>query len=215
METVVAVFAKSLFVGMCVAVPVGPVGLFCIHRALFSNRATGLTCGLGMALADCSYAAVAAFGLTFVSHFLTGHEPWFKLTGGVFLLLLAWRMYVERAPEQEVRPTAHRLAGTLLQTYALTATNPATILAFAVIFAGLGLGTRASHASHALAATLGVFLGSFSWWLAIAFGGERLRSFFAARLERVRRSAAVIIGLFGAAALAGGAFTLLRGAPPA
>lgn len=210
--TEAAVLIKSLFVGLCVAVPVGPVGLFCVQRALFTGRATGLACGLGMALADASYAAIAAFGLTFVAHFLSGHEAWFKLVGGVFLLLLAWRMYVERDPGREVRPTAHRLAGTLLQTYALTATNPATILAFAVVFAGLGLGARDGHAGHALAATLGVFLGSFSWWLAIGFGSARLRDLFARHLDRVRRSAAMVIGFFGAAALIGGALALLESA---
>ncbi len=208
-QEVLPVFGKALLTGLCVAVPVGPVGLYCVHRSLFADRATGLACGLGMALADASYAAVAAFGLTFVSGFLTGHELWFRLVGGLFLLLLARRMHGEQPPGREVRPVPHRLAGTLLQTYALTAANPATILAFAVLFAGLGLGARGGHAGHALAATLGVFLGSFCWWPALVFGGAGLRRRLRDRLERVRRVAALVIAGFGVAALAGALRSLL------
>ena len=59
-------------------------------------------------------------------------------------------------------------------TLGLTLTNPPTILAFAAIFAGLGLAASATWASAALV-VLGVFLGSASWWIALPLAASRLR----------------------------------------
>ena len=54
----------------------------------------------------------------------------------------------------------------------LTLTNPATILSFIAVFAGLGLGGSATRGNF-LAATLlvgGVFFGSAFWWLLLSVG---------------------------------------------
>ena len=53
------------------------------------------------------------------------------------------------------------------QTFALTLANPATIISFAAIFAGLGLSAAATPAR---AATLvaGTFSGSLAWWIMLS-----------------------------------------------
>ena len=61
-----------------------------------------------------------------------------------------------------------------LSTLGLTLTNPPTILAFAAIFAGLGLVSSANYGAAALV-VLGVFLGSAGWWVVLAAGAGRLR----------------------------------------
>ncbi|EPR39821.1 Lysine exporter protein (LYSE/YGGA) [Desulfovibrio sp. X2] len=202
------VYLEALAVGLCIAVPVGPVGLLCIQRSLTEKRGTGLVCGLGGAVADAFFAAVAAFGLTFVSAFLTGHQGWLRLAGGLFLLVVAWRMLRGHDPVALGAGESLRLAGTFLQTLFMGLTNPAVILAFAGIFAALGLGASGQGHGHALAATLGVFTGSFSWWVGIFFGGERLRAHLSTYLTRVRVAASVAIGCFGVAALVSAALKL-------
>ncbi len=82
-------------------------------------------------------------------------------------------------------------------TVALTLTNPATILSFTVIFAGLGLldGNRQNNGAAA-AIVLGVFCGSAIWWFLLS-GGIAL---FRARLTSHvihwinRASGAIFIG---------------------
>lgn len=53
-------FLRSLLIGLAIAVPVGPIGLICIHRILVNGRLNGLSSGVGAATADALYAAVAS-----------------------------------------------------------------------------------------------------------------------------------------------------------
>ena len=70
-------------------------------------------------------------------------------------------------PAEAAAPARGRgLAGAFATTFALTLTNPATILSFIAVFAGLGLVGGAS-AAGAMALVLGVFLGSALWWLGL------------------------------------------------
>lgn len=59
-----ALFFKSLWIGLSIAAPVGPIGLLVIQRTLRHGRAVGLVTGLGAAVADAAYGAVGAFGVS-------------------------------------------------------------------------------------------------------------------------------------------------------
>jgi arginine exporter protein ArgO len=86
-------------------------------------------------------------------------------------------------------------------TFALTVTNPMTILSFAAIFAGLGLGSGTGDYGLAPLMVLGVFLGSALWWLLLSTGVGFLRSSITpAHLRWVNRRAAIITA-FGISAL--------------
>ena len=53
-------------------------------------------------------------------------------------------------------------------SFFLTITNPATILSFLAIFAGIGLGTNHPNLSSAFALIFGIVLGSACWWLLLS-----------------------------------------------
>ena len=61
---------RGLVIGIAVAAPIGPVNVLCMHRTLAHGRLTGFASGLGAALADALFGAIAAFGLTAVAAFL-------------------------------------------------------------------------------------------------------------------------------------------------
>jgi arginine exporter protein ArgO len=89
-------------------------------------------------------------------------------------------------------------------TFALTVTNPATILSFAAIFAGLGLGGGVGGYGSASLMVVGVFLGSAFWWLLLSTGVGFLRSSITPAHPRwVNRGAPAIITAFGIGALLG------------
>jgi threonine/homoserine/homoserine lactone efflux protein len=158
---------------------------------------------MGAATADALYGCVAGFGLTLISHFLIQRQSWFQLVGGVFLLYLGARTFLSR-PASAASPTPpSNLAGDYLSTFFLTLTNPLTVLSFAAIFAGLGLGGAGDGYGSAAMMVLGVFLGSGLWWVALSWGVSRLRDRFSFRcLLWVNRISGLVILGFGAAALA-------------
>jgi threonine/homoserine/homoserine lactone efflux protein len=165
--------------GFAIAAPVGPIGVLCIRRTLAHGRAAGLVSGLGAASADALYGLVAALGLSVVSGLLLSGRAWLQLAGGLFLLYLGARTFVARPAEHGAATSEGRgLLGAYLSTFALTITNPATILAFLGVFAGMGLASAADGAGAGFAATLvlGVFVGSALWWLLLSGGVSLLRS---------------------------------------
>jgi len=199
-----SVFLRGLAIGFGIAAPVGPIGVLCIRRTLADGRAVGFASGLGAATADALYGAVAAFGLTLVSSALVGHGLWLRAIGGLFLCYLGARTWM--APPAATPGPAGRsrgLAAAWASTFALTLTNPTTIISFAAVFAGLGLGGRVGGYGTAALMVLGVFLGSALWWLLLSTGVGLFRSALTRdRLRWVNRGAGAIIAAFGVAALA-------------
>ncbi len=183
----VALFLKGLAFGFILACTVGPMWVLCLRRTIAYGAGAGFASGMGIAVADGVYGAIAAFGLTAVSDFLLGQRVWLAAAGGAFLLWLGARTLLAKpapiAAAGAETATRHGHARAFWSTFGLTLANPPTILAFAAIFAGLGL---AAHASYAAAAVvvLGVFLGSAAWWVILALAAGRLRVRLGPRLLR-------------------------------
>jgi threonine/homoserine/homoserine lactone efflux protein len=174
---------KGLAFGFLLAATVGPMWVLCLRRTLASGALVGLVSGLGIAVADGFYGAVAAFGLTAVSGFLLAHSFWIGLVGAVFLIYLGIKTLMARPEVQQGEEQQLGLPAAFLSTLGLTLTNPPTILAFAAIFAGLGLASSADYGAAALVVA-GVFAGSMAWWVVLALGAGKLRHPLGPRLFR-------------------------------
>ena len=201
-----AFFLRGLVIGFSIAAPVGPIGVLCIRRTLAEGRAVGFVSGLGAATADAAYGSIAALGLSAVTTVLVGHQTWLRLIGGAFLCYLGYRIFVSRPAENVTGTLDTRLAGAYTSTLLLTLTNPMTILSFAAVFAGLGLGGAAGGVRTAALMVLGVFLGSALWWAILSGVTGLLRARLEVRgLRWVNRLSGMVITAFGIAALAAGA----------
>jgi threonine/homoserine/homoserine lactone efflux protein len=168
-------FGRGFVIGLAIAAPVGAIGLLCIRRTLAEGRLVGLVSGLGAATADAFYGAVAAFGVTAVSAALVAHQSWIRLLGGLYLCYLGVRIATSRPAAEAEGRTGRGLLPAYLSTVALTLTNPTTILSFAAIFAGVGLGATGPDQASAALLVLGVFLGSAAWWLLLSTGVALVR----------------------------------------
>ncbi|MEW6623626.1 MAG: LysE family translocator [Bacillota bacterium] len=199
---------KGFLIGIAIAAPVGPIGVLCIQRTLKKGRISGFISGLGAATADAFYGFIAAFGVTFVSNFLLSHENVLYVFGGGFLLYLGIKTFLER-PVEGVVPAANNLNGgkewrltkDYITTLFLTLSNPMTIIAFAAIFAGIGVNTYDDYFAAAIV-VIGVFSGSTLWWLILS----GIASTFKTRINTVgmgwlNKLSGVIIISFGLAAI--------------
>lgn len=165
---------KGLVFGFILAATVGPMWVLCFRRTMASGALAGLASGMGIAVADGFYGAVAAFGLTAISGFLLAHSFWLGLVGAVFLVYLGVKTLAARPDLQDDGQQTLSLPAAFLSTLGLTLANPPTILAFAAIFAGLGLASNADFGAAARI-VLGVFLGSAGWWAILALAAGKLR----------------------------------------
>jgi threonine/homoserine/homoserine lactone efflux protein len=189
---------QGVLMGMVVAVPVGPLGLLCINRALALGPTYGLFSGLGVATADALAAGIAALGITLISGFLTEHQLILRLVGGAFLCYLGYTIYMTEPVTQAPIKHINGLVGAYVTTLFLTFSNPVTILSFVAIYAGWHVPSLDGHYVAAATLTSGVFIGSALWWVALFIGLEAFHEKFNLRfLFLVHRVSGTIIAGFG------------------
>lgn len=160
-------FVTGFGLGLAIAMPVGPIALICIQQALTRGFGAGLAAGLGVALADACYGAIAAFGLTAITNILVNMQTPLRAAGLAAMLWLAWRIWRDADVPKHIAPGARAGLVTTVQLFVLTMANPMTILTFLALFVGAGVGMAVSY-EHSLALTLGVFAGSMGWWMVVA-----------------------------------------------
>ena len=188
-------FLQSLWIGLAIAAPVGPIGVLVIQRTLHGGVRVGLATGLGAAVADAAYGAVGAYGVTGLIAWLQGARVPLALAGGTFLLWLAWRTW-HAAPATQAAQAGGGggLLASFAGTFALTLSNPATIFSFIAVFGTLGARLAGGSPWTMIA---GVLAGSALWWLLLSAGVARLRSRFDARAQiGVNRASALLLAGF-------------------
>jgi threonine/homoserine/homoserine lactone efflux protein len=193
---------EGIIIGIVVAVPVGPLGLLCINRALSLGPSCGLCSGLGVATADALAAGIAALGITLISTFLADHQIFIRLVGGVFLCAIGIKIYMMRPSSKAAPKTVNGLLGAYATTFLLTFSNPVTVLSFIAISAGGGMESLRGHYLGAGVLMLGVFSGSALWWFALFVGLTTFRDKFNLRiLGWIHRVSGAVIAGFGVVVL--------------
>ena len=187
---------RGLAAGLIIAAPVGPVNVLCIRRTIEKGWKSGMVSGLGAALADTLYGAVAGFSISLVIQFVVREEFWIRLIGGILLMGIGV-VYYRKSPGSLKGGNDSSANSDLISSLLLTATNPTTVLSFLAVLATLGLGKhRPLWQTSFLVA--GIFCGSMAWWTILASGVNLLRGRITDRTMRwMNRVAGVAIGAFG------------------
>jgi len=163
---------SGVVMGLIAAVPIGPVNLICIRRTFAFGPLNGFVSGLGAALGDGIFAAITGFGLTWIAQLIEGYAPIIELIGGAMMVWMGYRTFVSppmpRCADDKPDSEGTNLGRAMISTFALTITNPVTLLSFGVMFASLGgLAGGAGSFHDASFVVAGVIGGSAGWWLAL------------------------------------------------
>ncbi|SDD91838.1 LysE family transporter [Paraburkholderia lycopersici] len=212
-------FVKAAAMGFCIAAPVGAIGMLCIQRSLSRGFCSGFATGIGAACADAVYGLLGALGVAGVVTALPMLTVVLKAAGGAFLVWMAWTIAREApAAPAAARETARApVTRDFLTTFALTLSNPLTILSFIAAFAALGpmsvpQGEYAPTGWLVVAPmATGVFAGSAVWWLFLSGVTAALRTKLPAAFTRgISLLSAVAIAAFGVVQMVTGLARLAR-----
>src|SRR3990167_1957901 len=97
----IAIAVEETLIGFLIAVPVGPAAALCIRRSITVGAMAGYMTGIGAALGDAVFGAVAAFGLSFVEDFIAKREARLLGIGGVVLTIMGWTTMRHRPRSEE------------------------------------------------------------------------------------------------------------------
>jgi threonine/homoserine/homoserine lactone efflux protein len=183
------VLLAALVIGVSIAAPVGPIGMLTIQRSLDHGRRAGLATGLGAACADAVYAALGAFGVSWLVQALVAVRLPLVLLGSSFLLWMAWG--VLRTPlgttdqyRQDATVQQRNHWQDFASTFLLTLSNPSTIFSFIALFGAMASHTVNRSFAAPLVMVFGVWLGSALWWLFLSSAVGMLRERFTAHWRR-------------------------------
>jgi threonine/homoserine/homoserine lactone efflux protein len=196
----VLLVGPGILFGLIAAAPIGPVNLICIRRTLQYGSLNGFVSGLGAALGDGVFACVTGFGLTAIAQLISGLSTALQLAGGILLVCFGLYTYIAKPPKAEKdvprEQGASSLVRAMVSTFALTMTNPATLLGFTAMFTGLG-GIDPSFFSAAFMVG-GVILGSTLWWLTLTMVVGLLHARIDDRVMRIiNHGTGLLVVLFG------------------
>lgn len=157
---------KGILIGLMFGVPIGAVGTMTVQRTLERGFGAGLLTGLGSSAADCLYACVGVFGLTFISDFLLKYQTIITVIGGLFVLAMGISQLARKPSSSSPQKSAEGVK-MFLSSFAVGITNPAAILTFLFAFAYFEITASSGFLDGALLVA-GVFIGTYIWWSALS-----------------------------------------------
>jgi threonine/homoserine/homoserine lactone efflux protein len=191
-------FLQGIIIGLTLAVPVGPISLLCIRRAVADGRLHGIVSGLGVATADSLYAAVAVMGLTVISGFIVAQQIFFRAITGLVLIGVGAKVFLS-LPDEPVENGRHEpYSRNYLSMLAITLANPLTILFFIVVLPGFGIVIGGTSPLTSFEFVVGIFSGSVLWWVILCGAVASVRSRFSVQnLQLINHISGALIVLFG------------------
>lgn len=157
-------------IGLLAASPVGAVAILCMQKTIQKGFFHGWFMGVGSAFGDFVYAIIAGFGLSYISDFLVEHRIVLGILGGLLMMYLGFKVWRTNPVEQWKQTKAPQSVGKksmlagFATSFALTVSNPLTIIVFGTLFTASGSVSEEPGFLHTCVVLLGVILGAILWW---------------------------------------------------
>jgi threonine/homoserine/homoserine lactone efflux protein len=207
-----AAFAAILAAITLGAVSPGPSFVYVARAALSRGRGSASISALGMGIGGVVFALLALLGLSAILHYAEWAYIGLKVLGGVYLVVLAVRMWrgaghavVEAADLPRMPGWRILAASTLVQL-----SNPKAVVVYGSIFAALLPATPSL--AMLLALPPAIFAIETGWYLVVAalFSTPAPRRVYARFSRGVDRTAAALLGGIGAVFAVDGVRSALR-----
>lgn len=202
---------RGVIAGFALAAPVGPVAVMCIRRALSTGRLHAFIAGLGAAIADMIFGAVAGLGIGVVTTFVLDYEIAIGLIGGLIVLVIGVGTFRTPVLSAAGNAAPALISRDLAASFSLAITNPATMIAAAGLFAAFAPVDMYTAPVTATLLVAGVFIGSAAWWLILASVAGTFREAFLERgLPHLNHISGAIIALSGTGVLIAAALKFMQ-----
>ena len=128
-----------MLIGLIASAPMGPVGVLCVQRTLNKGRWYGFITGIGAVVSDLIYAAITAYGMSYVMDVLNNQQTrmYLQIVGSVLLLVFGLYTY-KSDPTKKIHNSGNG-RGTLwhngVTAFLVTFSNPLIIFLFLATFA--------------------------------------------------------------------------------
>ncbi len=161
--------------GLCISVPMGPVGVLCVRRTINHGRRVGILTGVGATLGDLFYGIIT---FLVIKLGIEGIESWLhtnefiiqNISVGIILLLglLTLRSSYKPVDEEAKTIAIHSSWKVLVTSFAMALMNPLIILGFILFFVQFYVKDRSINPWILFSISMSsIVLGAFLRWFTI------------------------------------------------
>ena len=180
--------------------PMGPISVLVISRSIEGRFRSGFSIGVGAAVAEAAYAALAFWGFSALLARYAWVVPVSHIVAALLLTALGLTLLLRRRLVQAAEPR-ERSAGNLLLGFTISALNPTFLATWTAAMTVL-YSTELVELSpvHAIPFALAVLAGIVSWWVVLVVLLRKYRGRFRpttlAGAMRVMGVLLVVMGLW-------------------
>ena len=160
----------GILVGLCVSVPVGPLGVLCIQRTVTRGRWHGIATGLGATTSDLVYALLVGCSMGFIIDFIEAHQLYIQLFGSIIIGLFGFHIYTKDPLKQLKHKQRRHSKGDIFSDYitafGLCFSNPMIIFLFIGLFARFNIVTP-GNVMQSIVGMGSILIGAATWWFTL------------------------------------------------
>ena len=169
---------KGIFIGLCISVPLGPIGMLCVQRTFNRGRKYGIVTGLGATTSDLVYIVVSLFFLSFVVGIIDRHLFVFQLLGSLIVCVFGYFIFRSNPSMQPKpnEPVSHNLFGDYVTAFGLTFSNPLILFVLIALFTRFDFIGEATTILQKMCGIVAILCGATLWWCLLTFFVNKFRT---------------------------------------
>ncbi len=170
-----------MLIGLIASAPMGPVGVLCVQRTLNKGRWYGFITGIGAVVSDLIYAAITAYGMSYVMDVLNNQQTrmYLQIVGSILLLVFGLYTY-KSDPTKKIHNSGNG-RGTLwhngVTAFLVTFSNPLIIFLFLASYAQFAF-VMPNHPFEMVVGFLSIIFGALLWWYGLTWLIDKIRGKF-------------------------------------
>jgi threonine/homoserine/homoserine lactone efflux protein len=198
------IIIKGILIGLCISVPLGPIGMLTIQRTLNRGQKYGIATGLGATTSDLVYTIITLFFLSFVLDFIEEHRFVIQLLGSLVVAFFGWYIYRSNPATQPKpnEPIKHSLVRDFFTSFGLTFSNPLVLFVLIALFARFEFINNKTTLFVSIIGILSILGGALLWWNLLTFLVSRFKNKLKMReLKIINQITGIVIILIGSVGL--------------
>jgi len=194
------IIIKGILIGLCISVPLGPIGMLCIQRTLNRGQKYGIATGLGATTSDLVYTIITLFFLSFVIDFIEENRIIIQLVGSVVVAVFGYFIFSTNPATQPKpnEPIKQTLLGDYASSFGLTFSNPLVLFVLIALFARFEFIGSNTTLLLSISGIISILGGALLWWSMLTFLVSRFKNKLNMReLKIINQITGIVIILTG------------------
>lgn len=200
----IEIIVKGILIGLCISVPLGPIGMLTIQRTLNRGQKYGVATGLGATFSDLIYTIITLFFLSFVLDIIEENRFVIQLIGSLVVAGFGYYIFNSNPITQPKpdEPLKHSLFRDFATSFGLTLSNPLVLFVLIALFARFQFIDSETTLFISLCGISSILGGALLWWGLLTFLVSRFKNRLNIReLKIINQVTGMVIILIGSVGL--------------